>query len=76
MGSKSDKIKGKVNSAVGKAKKTAGRILDNKKMEKRGVAQEDKGDMQKLSGAIKKGAEAAGETLRKAAKQFKSKERR
>ena len=69
MDPKSNKLKGDVNSAIGKAKQAAGRVFDDKKLEAKGMAQEGKGHVQQASGAIKeqiqKGSKAVGAAVEK-----------
>ena len=76
MKSKGDKIKGQVNSTVGKAKETAGRIFNDKELESKGMAQEDKGHLQQVSGKVKdqinKGTKAVGDAVEKAGKKIRS----
>ena len=49
MGELTDKIKGNVNEAVGKAKQTS----DDPDTRDEGAAQELKGDVQQVTGAVK-----------------------
>ena len=53
MGSTTDKIKGMANEAMGNVKQAAGRALDNKEMEAKGVVQEAKGEAQQAKGKVK-----------------------
>lgn len=53
MGSMKDKAKGLANEAIGNVKQVAGRALDNKEMEMKGMAQERKGEAQQLKGKAK-----------------------
>ena len=73
MSSNSDKIKGSVNSAVGKAKETAGKVINNKNLEAKGLIQEDKGDAQQSEGEIKKQVEKGTKAFGKAVKELKKK---
>jgi uncharacterized protein YjbJ (UPF0337 family) len=64
MNSNNDKFKGSVNTAVGSLKEGAGRATGDNDLEAEGSIQKTKGQVQKLSGAvkdtIKKGADIVG----------------
>ena len=53
MSSTTDKIKGAANDAVGKIKETAGRVMDDDKLQAEGLAQQVKGKAQKGVGEAK-----------------------
>lgn len=53
MSELTDKIKGTVNIAAGKAKRAIGDATDDADMMAKGAAQEIKGNAQKLKGAVK-----------------------
>ncbi|PTQ12411.1 CsbD family protein [Sphingomonas oleivorans] len=54
MGEASDKSKGAINEAVGKAKRAAGVIADRPDIEAEGAAQESTGKVERAKGAVKK----------------------
>jgi uncharacterized protein YjbJ (UPF0337 family) len=74
MNSQGDKVKGKVNSSIGEIKQAAGRAIDDKDLERRGIAQERQGEGQKIVGAIKekfeKGTHALNDGIEKVGKKF------
>ncbi len=53
MNANNDKLKGSVNSAVGSLKEGAGRAMGDKDLEAEGSMQKTKGQVQKLTGAVK-----------------------
>lgn len=53
MNSNNDKLKGLVNDAVGSLKEGVGKASGNEDMELEGSIQKTKGQVQKLSGAVK-----------------------
>ena len=53
MGEFTDKAKGNVNKTIGKAKVAAGQRTDNSELIAKGIAQQSKGEAQKLAGEIK-----------------------
>jgi uncharacterized protein YjbJ (UPF0337 family) len=53
MGSKSDKIAGTANEAVGNLKQGVGKVIGSDKLKAEGAAQEAKGDAQKAAGNAK-----------------------
>jgi uncharacterized protein YjbJ (UPF0337 family) len=53
MNSKTDKIKGVANEAIGKVKKSVGAAVGDDRLRAEGVAQEFKGAAQKAGGAVK-----------------------
>ena len=53
MGEFTDKATGKVNETIGKAKVAAGQRTDNGELIAKGIAQQAKGEAQKLGGEIK-----------------------
>jgi uncharacterized protein YjbJ (UPF0337 family) len=63
MGSKTDKIKGYANEAVGKAKQGVGKIIGNDRLRAKGVAQEIKGDAQKTMGKAKGAIKGAADKV-------------
>ena len=69
MNSQSDKLKGKFNSSVGKVKQVAGKAINDKGLESRGLIQKAKGKGQQMRGAIKekiqKGSHAVGDAVEK-----------
>ena len=55
MGSTTDKIKGAVNTAVGKAKEKAGYVIGSEKLQAKGAAQAVKGKVETGVGKAKSG---------------------
>lgn len=53
MNSRSEKLKGSVNTAVGSLKEGAGKAAGNKNLEAEGSIQKTKGQSQKLAGSLK-----------------------
>ncbi len=53
MSSTDDKAKGKLNQVAGKVKEKTGDVLDDRKMERGGKAQQVKGHAQEAKGKIK-----------------------
>ena len=53
MGSTTDKMKGMANEAMGNVKQGAGKILDDPKLQAKGIVQERKGEAQQLKGDAK-----------------------
>lgn len=66
MNSQSDNLKGTFNSSVGKVKKIAGQVTDDKNLENTGLAQENKGKGQKMVGAIKEKVQKSSRAMREA----------
>lgn len=54
MAGAKDQIKGKANEAVGAARKNAGRLVGNEKMEAKGAVQQMKGKAQGIVGKAKR----------------------
>jgi uncharacterized protein YjbJ (UPF0337 family) len=53
MGELNDKIKGTTNDAVGNLKQAVGKALGNEELQAKGLAQEAKGEAQKVVGSVK-----------------------
>ena len=53
MGSTTDKAKGLANEAIGNAKQGIGKAVGNDRLMTKGVAQERKGEAQKVAGNVK-----------------------
>ena len=53
MGELKDKAKGLANEAIGNTKQAIGKATDNDKLHAEGVAQERKGEAQRVAGAVK-----------------------
>jgi len=69
MESHNDKVAGSINAAVGSVKEFAGKANGDPDLENEGTIQKTKGQVQKLSGAIK-------DTITKAQTLFKIKPRK
>jgi uncharacterized protein YjbJ (UPF0337 family) len=67
MNSKTDKIKGAVNSTVGKGKQILGKATNDSEMETSGDLQRVKGSAQTASGEIKEKINDFGKAIKKAA---------
>lgn len=63
MSDKEDKLKGKTNETIGKAKQKAGELTDDEELQAKGEVQETKGKAQNLKGEakekVKKGVDKA-----------------
>ena len=63
MGSTSDKVKGMANEAAGNVKQGVGKATDNDRLRAEGVVQEKKGEAQQAKGdvkdAVKRGVDKA-----------------
>ena len=53
MGELTDKAKGFANDAIGNVKQAIGKATDNDKLQAEGLAQEGKGEGQKIVGDVK-----------------------
>jgi uncharacterized protein YjbJ (UPF0337 family) len=53
MNLNTDDLEGSVNSTVGSVKEAAGRATGNRRLEDEGATQRTKGQVQKLTGALK-----------------------
>ena len=53
MDPNNDKVKGTINASVGRLKEVVGRAAQDKDLEDEGTIQKTKGQVQKLSGAVK-----------------------
>lgn len=63
MGSRTDKVSGIANQAIGKTKQVIGKLIGSNKLEAKGVAQEIRGNAQHVAGKEKetvRGSTSAG----------------
>ena len=75
MNSRNDKVKGAINSSVGRIKQATGRVTNDKKLEGKGLIQEDKGKGQQMRGSIKesiqKNTRLVGDAIDKVGRKIK-----
>ena len=73
MKTRTNKLKGKFNSSVGKAKRMAGKATDDKDLEHEGTIQEGHGKAQKMVGAVEAGLQKAAHDVGKSIKKMGNK---